>query len=269
VHINSEDFPTSVQNPRILAAGGDLTRVNFCPDPNAGNTDFYLPDDIDVLREFAKTKDVGLIIIDPLAAHLNLKFKTENDQHMKFVLYQLAKLAQDLNAPILAVRHLKKQNTGTAITSGMGSMGIVGSARAAFIVGPNPDNSEEKVLACSKMNYASKPPSNRFKIVSHTVQAPDGTAIETSTIEWLGETDITADDLCKPDQGKDGSVLKEAIEFLQDILAEGSLPFSTIFAEAKEAGISKPTLYRAKKTSGVKSKKDGDSWAWQLPKPKE
>jgi len=141
-------------------------------------------------------------------------------------------------------------------------------ARAGFIVGPNPDGSDEKVFACSKMNVAVKPKSLRFKIVSATVQSSEGEDIATSKIEWLGESPYTADDLCKPDAAPADSAIDEAVDFLKQVLADGGLPASEVKTEAKDAGISFSTLQRAKAQLGVKSKKGPSSWYWHLPKPK-
>ena len=266
--VNGED-PAGIQAIRIQAAGGDLKRVLLWPDPEAAYKAFHLPQGIDVLKKLATKHNVGLIVIDPLNAHLDPKLKIYNDQDMKLVLQQLNKLAQDLNIPIIAVRHLKKAQMGSAIVSGLGSIGIIGSARAAFIVGPDPDGSGDKILACSKMNFGPKPTSLRFQIVSATVKSDDGEDIPTSKIEWLGESSYTADDLCKPDKASLSTAVAEAVEFLKELLADGGLLPKLVFDEAEEAGISEATVKRAKKPAGVKSTKTASGWLWELLKTKE
>ena len=209
------------------------------------------------------------MIFDPLAAHINPKFKTENDQHMKHVLQGVNKLAQDLNIPILAVRHLRKLQTGVALISGMGSMGIIGSARVAFLVGPDPDSPEDKIFACSMMKVAPMPTSLGFRMVSVDINLSDGKTIPTTKIKWLGESPHTADDLCKPKNASSGGALSAAIEFLKDQLAEGHAPAKQIVDAAVEGGLSVASIYRAKHELGVTSEKTGSGWHWVLPKPKE
>ncbi len=266
--VNGED-PTSLQVARLQAAGGDKKQVLLWPDPEASYMSFYLPQRIEDLEDMAAKHDVGLIIIDTVNAHLDPKLSIDNYQHMKPVLQRVNKLAQDLNIPIIMVRHLKKARTGSAIVSGLGSIGIVGSARAAFIVGPDPDGSGDKIFACSKSNFAQKPKSLRFRIVSATVKSSDGTDIATSKIEWLGESSYTADDLCKPEKAPLSPAVAEAMEFLEDLLAEGPMPQNQIFIEAKEVGISEASLRRAQKKLGIKPKKIGSQSIWALPESKE
>ena len=95
-----------------------------------------------------------------------------------------------------------------------------------------------------------------------------GEDVTTSKFEWLGESSYTADDLCKPDKGTEGSALEDAVEFLKEVLAEGPMPSNDVKSEAKEAGISIPTLNRAKTALGIKPKKNSH-WCWELPKPKD
>ena len=213
--------------------------------------------------------DIGLIIIDPLHSHLSSKHKVENDQQMKAALQPLTKLAQAKGIPILAVRHTTKVKTGLALTAGLGSIGIIASARAGYIVGPDPDGSGDKIFACSKMITGPMPKSLRFRIVSATVKSSDGTDIATSKIKWLGESSYTADDLCKPDKGTEGSALEDAVEFLKEVLAEGAMPSNDVKAQAKEDEISIATLNRAKKALGIKPQKGTPHGYWELPKPKE
>jgi hypothetical protein len=106
-----------------------------------------------------------------------------------------------------------------------------------------------------QMISTQKPKSLRFRIVPATVKSSDGKDIQAGRVEWLGESSYTADDLCKPDKGTDGSALEEAVEFLKEVLAEGAMPSKDVKAEAKEDGISIATLIRAKKALGIKPQK--------------
>ena len=269
VMINGEDFAPQVTIPRIQAAGGDTSKIIIWPDPGADFSPLYLPDKLSTLKELFAENDIGLIIIDPLNSHLSQKYKVENDQHMKAALQPLTNLAQAKGIPILAVRHLTKAKAGQALLAGLGSIGIIGTARAGYIVGPDPDGSGDRIFACSKMISAPKPKSLRFKIVSATVKSSDGTDIATSKIEWLGDSPHTADDLCKPKNASAGPALAAAIEFLKDQLAEGHAPAKQLLDAAVEVGLSKASIYRAKHELGVTSEKTGSGWHWVLPEPKD
>ena len=60
---------------------------------------------------------------------------------------------------------------------------------------------------------------------------------------------------------------EEAEDFLCDALDAGPMPAKEILAAARQAGISKPTLRRAKAGLGVAAHKYGMAgrWAWGLP----
>jgi hypothetical protein len=80
--------------------------------------------------------------------------------------------------------------------------------------------------------------------------------------QWIGEVDITADELmageCK------ASRLQEAISFLKEILAEGELAATEIYAMAEGEDIKKKTLLTAKNQLGVKSIRKDNRWYWQI-----
>jgi putative DNA primase/helicase len=65
---------------------------------------------------------------------------------------------------------------------------------------------------------------------------------------------------------KDGGSLKEAKDYLRDLLANGPIAATDGEEGAKANGISKRTLARAKKELGVKSEKEGyqGEWCWTL-----
>jgi hypothetical protein len=56
------------------------------------------------------------------------------------------------------------------------------------------------------------------------------------------------------------------MEFLKQELAEGPVPSRELLKKAKAEGISEKTLYRAKSSLGVVSKKEGrERWVWTFP----
>jgi hypothetical protein len=59
--------------------------------------------------------------------------------------------------------------------------------------------------------------------------------------------------------------IAQAIEFLQQALADGSRPASDILCEAAQVGIAERTLYHAKTELGVISRRQGyhgGQWIW-------
>jgi hypothetical protein len=67
--------------------------------------------------------------------------------------------------------------------------------------------------------------------------------------------------------GKSSLALSEAVDFLQTLLERGPVSSMQVDAEAREAGVAKATLRRAKDNLGIKPFKDGmkGGWVWALP----
>ena len=64
----------------------------------------------------------------------------------------------------------------------------------------------------------------------------------------------------------DGGALQEAIDFLVDLLAGGPVASKQCLAAARDAGIAKRTLERAKRKLNVQSRKPttAGGWVWSL-----
>jgi hypothetical protein len=166
---------------------------------------------------------------------------------------------------VLVVRHLNKAAANNPLYRGGGSIGIVGAARMAFVVGKDPQDENRRVMASTKNNLATAPPSLMFGLE----EAESGSV----KLEWLGRSEVSAKDLLATPQDREHSDARsEAVEFLEDILAEGPISSSQVKKEAEEAGISERTLARGKKSVGVIAFREGESggrgkgqWLWKLP----
>ncbi len=88
-------------------------------------------------------------------------------------------------------------------------------------------------------------------------------------IEWLGESQLSADDLLQVAVGEDKSAIDQAKDFLIGELTLGAKSAKAILNDARECGISSKTLERAKKDLKIESKKSksdfGSGWNWHLP----
>jgi hypothetical protein len=136
-----------------------------------------------------------------------------------------------------------------------------------LLVGQNPDDQRERVVVPIKNNLAELAEPIAFEIV-------DG------RFYWKGVTDVTAERLLEPEgqHREQGIIRKEGVAFLQEVLSDGEEHLSDdLLKEAEQQfGISRATLFRAKKELGVEAFRKGvesgagrgsgrgGRWFWRL-----
>ena len=93
-------------------------------------------------------------------------------------------------------------------------------------------------------------------------------AMEDMTGEWVGDYEITADEVLGGIAPKINK-LEQAKKMLRELAeTSNSVQSSKIFDMAEELNISKRTLENAKKELGIKARRIGNSWYWDLDKVK-
>src|SRR5262249_21685102 len=121
---------------------------------------------------------IRLVIIDPLMAFLDGEIDSHKDSDIRRLMFLIRLLAEKTQAAFLVVRHLNKMTTVTeALYRGGGSIGIVGAARSALLVGKPPDDEQQRVLAPIKHNLCAPP-----QTLAYRINFGDGPA----RVEWLG-----------------------------------------------------------------------------------
>lgn len=267
--INYEDGLADTTKPRLIAAEGDPARVFDLSEVYDEKGDieqpFDLGRDLDVLEREIQSRAADLVVIDPLMAALPANVNSHRDQDVRGVLARLKSLAQRTGAAFVLVRHLNKAPFGGAMYRGGGSIGIIGAARFGLIAGRDPSDPDARILAVTKANLA--PQHLRRSLRYRLVSAPDDP--HRAIVEWLGESDLSADDLVSPASGSTATngaspAVNEAKEFLQTELADGPRKKAELVELATRQRVAPRTLERASKQLGVMRK--GDKGAlWQLP----
>jgi DNA polymerase I-like protein with 3'-5' exonuclease and polymerase domains len=256
VILSAEDGAGDTIRPRFDAAGGDPNRVVIL-----GNDDpFGIPEDLPKLGRAIERVEAKLVIIDPIMAFLGENINSNSDKDVRSALKPLKQLAERTGAAILIIRHLNKTPGSNVLYRGGGSIGIIGAARSGLIVGPHPEDEEQRVLASQKHNLSLPPESLAYEITS----APDNP--NTAVILYKGVVDMNARELLKPPvEEQERSAMDEAKDFLREALAAGERPASEVKAEAEAVGVAWGTLKRAKVALGVDPSKRGTVWYWSLP----
>ena len=217
--IAPEDDASDTIKPRILAAGGDPSRVRLLtifekPGAETGQVNYFpltLPSQFATLVQSVKSTHAVLVIIDPLIAVLDRKFSASRDQDMRHVLSSLAFLAQYTDCAILLVRHLNKGSLHNPLYRGSGSIGIIASARSGLLVVRDPSDENKRILTTTKNNLSIKAPNLTYNITSNSDGIP--------TINWLGTSHIPLTHLLK-----NTSSLSSGRQIIISLLHESDIP---------------------------------------------
>uniref|UniRef100_A0AAU2V6B8 AAA family ATPase n=1 Tax=Streptomyces sp. NBC_00003 TaxID=2903608 RepID=A0AAU2V6B8_9ACTN len=267
--LTAEDGVEDTIAPRLQAAEADMGRVVVMteiqePDEygNIHTRPVELPTDLPHLARQIREEKVQMVVVDPLMAFL-AGVDSHNDQSVRRALHPIAKLAEATGAAFVVIRHLNKSSGGKAMYRGGGSIGIIGAARAGFLIAPDPDedNGPRRLMAPVKMNIAAKPKTVVYRLV-------DATEFGCARIEWDGTSDYRAEHIIAAEADEEREEKKAATDLIREYLADGARRSKELEEHAREAwGISPRTLIRARQKLGARAFKDGKEWWVELPAP--
>jgi hypothetical protein len=260
--INAEDSDQQTVCPRLRGLGADLGRVFFLPRDEAGAIDFRLPSRTAALDAVLAETGARLVVIDPITVFLDAGVNTHSDGGVRRALAPLAALARKHSCVMVLVRHLTKDGRHRALYRGLGSIGLVGSCRSAWLIAADPRVPGRRLLAQEKNNLGPPQPSLAFAVAD---------AGGLPALSWLGPADWSADALLAA-AGSRPTIpgpIDHAKEFLTEFLRDGPRTTSDIWREAEPLGLSKRTLNRARKPLRIHTRKvhvDGKPTSyWRLP----
>ena len=254
--LSAEDGIADTLVPRLQSANADLTRIHAF-------TSLDQLSDVGPIAEAANRVGAKLIVIDPFMAFVPEATNAHNDSHVRRLLLPVSRLAEELGAAFVVVRHLNKNQGADAMYRGGGSIGIVGAARSALLVAKDPQNPEARVIASTKSNLGPPPTSLRFELAK---RSPDSLR---ASIKWLGTSQLQANDLVQPYQAEASgarSAMEDAEGFLVQLLGDGPVDAEEVRVCAKAAGLAWRTVERAKASLGAKSVRSAPKapWRWVL-----
>jgi AAA domain len=270
--VSAEDDAADTLRPRLEAAEADLSRVHLLT-VQCGQHELLpmLTDHLPQIEEALLRTGAKLLVLDPLVAVLGDHVDMHKDQDMRRVLGPVKVVAERIGVAVVGIRHFNKNANASALHRGGGSIGISGGARSVLAVARDPRTPERRVLAAVKSNVAEvlQVPSLAFRIEVLTLPvvgaAPE---VETTRIDWLGPSPLTADDLLAasvPQTHEERSALDEAKAVVRQVLGKGAVPAKDLAKEARAAGVSERTLQRARAELGVKASKPLKEWILTLP----
>ncbi|HKI36420.1 MAG TPA: AAA family ATPase [Gemmataceae bacterium] len=250
VFLNGEDSEEATVGPRLRALGADLTRVFFLDRDEGGLTSaLSLPSQTDVLEQVVASTRARLVVIDPIMHFFDPGVNTSSDQTVRRALAPLAALARRYACAILLLRHLNKTEGRRALYRGLGSVGLVGVCRSAWLVAEESLGSSRRVLAQVKNNLDAPQPGLAFEVTR-----PEGGE---PALSWLGPVETSADDLVGLPRRRGPQPVKRrgAALFLSEVLAGGPMKVRDIWERAVKEGLSANTVRNAKDDLGIVSRR--------------
>ncbi|MEM9565074.1 MAG: AAA family ATPase [Actinomycetota bacterium] len=272
VYVGTEDARAAVTVPRLIAAGADRSRFHFL---SMRSDHFRVAYDLDELERVVAPlgSELGLVVIDPLDAHLGGGVDTNRDKsQVQRAIGDLSELAQRVRCGVVGIGHFGKSAQPDAALKVIGSIGFVSGSRSVLIVGEDPDDPTTRVAGLAKANLVDKHqvPVIRFKLNPKTI-SEDGVSVDTARVEHLGHADgFDLDRLATaPADREERSALEEATDWLRQRLQEnGPTPKRDIADWADARDISSRTLKRAARQLGVIADRDetrqGRPATWRL-----
>ncbi len=247
--LSAEDSLEQTIKPRLEAADADTSRINALTAVRDGDTETppVLPFHLAELETTIVQTGAKLVVVDPLMAYLDSEINSHRDQDIRRALHRFKLLAERTGVALVVVRHLNKMAGGSAIYRGGGSIGIIGAARSALLVGRDPSDPTACVIASVKSNLSRSPSSLKFRLDS---VAMNGTSV--GRIGWLGECDLTADDLVnRPDARQAKSKGEQCGEAIRELLADGEMEANELARQLANAGFSNNAIASGKRLAGV------------------
>ena len=245
IYQTAEDGLGDTIKPRLLAAGADCSRVLVIDDREQPLTML----DIRLDEAIVQTK-ARLVVLDPIQGFLGAEVDMHRANEIRPLMKRVAVLAEKYHCAIILIGHMNKNSNGKSSYRGLGSIDFQAAARSVLIVGRIKDEPEVRVVCHVKSSLAPEGKSIAFRLDKD------------NGFEWIGEYDISADDLLSGDSR--GQKSRKAKEFLLEILADGGMAQKKIEEEAEKRGIKKKTLRNAKLELEIDSVKRGNQWFWML-----
>jgi RecA-family ATPase len=260
--LSAEDSAAQTIRPRLDAAGADVSRIHLFEAVKQGEDERppILPFDLDLVAETIRARRIALVVVDPLMAYLDSNINAHHDQDVRRAMHRLKILAEQTGAAVLVVRHLNKLAGGPALYRGGGSIGIIGAARSAMVVGRDPGDDKRRVLASNKCNLGPAPRSLYYSL------EPKG---DVARIGWGKECDLRAADILEHPTARRQSRGEQCAEAVQQLLTSGPKRVEDLEGALMAMGYGQNAIKDGRRLARVKVERAGfgkeGAWMAKLP----
>ena len=250
IYQSAEEGLADTVKPRLETAGANCENISVIDESikSLSMIDERLEEA--VIRTKAK-----LLILDPIQAYLGGGMDMNRANEARDMTKRLSLLAEKYKCAILLIGHMNKAGGNKAAYRGMGSIDFFAVARSVLLVGRIEGEPDLRAVVQIKNNLAAFGHSKAFRLTE-------------TGFEWIGDYEITADEVLGGIAPKVNK-LEQAKKMLRELAETStSVQSSEIFDMAEDLNISKRTLENAKKELGIKARRIGNSWYWDLDKVK-
>ena len=252
IYQTAEDGLGDTVKPRLMEADADLDRVLVIDE---GKQELSLSDER--IERAIRQTGARLIILDPIQAYVGEKTDMNKANEIRPIFRRLAEVAERTGCAVVLIGHLNKAAGGQSAYRGLGSIDFRAAARSVLLIGRVKREPNVRVIIHDKSSLAPE-----GKPVAFCLDPETG-------FEWIGEYDITADELLSGAGGNNATKTEQAERLILDLLADGKeLASEDIEKAATEAGISARTVRAAKRNldGRITSKRIGAAWYHALKK---
>ena len=252
IYQTAEDGLGDTIKPRLMEAEADLDRVLVIDESKQG---LSLSDER--IERAIRQTGARLIILDPIQAYMGEKTDMNRANEVRPMFRRLADVAERTGCAVILIGHLNKAAGGQSAYRGLGSIDFRAAARSVLLIGRVKREPNVRVIVHDKSSLAPE-----GKPVAFCLDPETG-------FSWIGEYDITADELLSGAGGNTATKTEQAERLILDLLADGKeLASEDIEKAATEAGISARTVREAKRNldGRITSKRIGAAWYHALKK---
>ena len=246
IYQTAEDGLGDTVKPRLIEADADLDRVLVIDE---AKRELTLSDER--IEKAITQNGARLIILDPIQAYMGEKTDMNRANEVRPMFRRLADVAERTGCAVILIGHLNKAAGGQSAYRGLGSIDFRAAARSVLLIGRVKREPNVRVIVHDKSSLAPE-----GKPVAFCLDPETG-------FSWIGEYDITADELLSGAGGNTATKTEQAERLILDLLADGKeLASEDIVKAAAEAGISERTVQNAKRNMGgiLGARRVGGQW---------
>ena len=246
IYQTAEDGLGDTIKPRLMEAEADLDRILVIDESKQG---LSLSDER--IERAIRQTGARLIILDPIQAYVGEKTDMNKANEIRPMFRRLAEIAERTGCAVILIGHLNKAAGGQSAYRGLGSIDFRAAARSVLLIGRVKREPNVRVIVHDKSSLAPEGKPMAFCFDPET------------GFSWIGEYDITADELLSGAGGNTATKTEQAERLILDLLADGKeLASEDLVKAAAEAGISERTVQNAKRNMGgvLGARRVGGQW---------